>query len=397
MTFSYQVRDPLGKTYDGTIEAANEDDAIQTLRRDGLHVLKIEAAETPGVNLFAKRVSKKEIVYVTNQLAVMVDTGITLSVAMEGIAEQEENPTLKSMLLRLKKRVEGGEDFSTALTEFPKHFNRTYVSLVKAAEHTGQLGAMLERISGYLQKELDMRGKVRASMAYPAVMLAVATGVTLFLLTYILPKFTPLFTKKGIKLPKPTILMMTVSDAMLNYWYGWLIGIVVAIGLFLWGKRTERGRQALDWVKLNLPIIGAVNRKVVISRSLRTLGAMVGAGVSIIDALKLSAEVSGNFFYERLWMKVLDDVTAGDRICDSLAGEALFPSTLVQMIGAGENTGKLDHVLEKVSSHYDQEVEMSIKTATSLIEPMMITVMGVVVGGIGMSLLLPIFSLSRGH
>jgi len=136
---------------------------------------------------------------------------------------------------------------------------------------------------------------------------------------------------------------------------------------------------------------------VVISRSLRTLGAMVGAGVSILDALKLSAEVSGNFFYEQLWMKVLDDVTGGDRICESLAGEPLFPSTLVQMIGAGEDTGKLDHVLEKVSSHYDQEVEMSIKTATSLIEPMMITVMGVVVGGIGMSLLLPIFSLSRGH
>ena len=397
MTFTYQARDPLGKIFDGTLEAASREDAAQSLRRDGFQVLRIEQSAGDGLNLFARRISKKDIVYITSQLAIMVETGITLSVALNGIAEQEENPSVKKLLGQLKARVEAGDDFSAALADHPKQFDRTYVSLVRAAEQTGKLGEMLDRISAYLQKELEMRGKVRASMAYPAVMLVVALGVTIFLLTYILPKFTPLFNKKGIKLPKSTVVMMAVSDTMIHYWYLWLAGIVALIVGLTFARRTDTGRKAFDWIKIHMPVLGTVNRKVIISRSIRTLGAMVRAGVSMLDSLKLSADVSGNVYYEQLWLDVLDRVTCGDRICEALANNSLFPSTLVQMIGAGEDTGKLDQVLEKVSAHYDVEVEMSIKTATSMIEPLMITVMGVVVGGIGMSLLLPIFSLSRAH
>jgi type IV pilus assembly protein PilC len=345
--------------------------------------------------LFPRRIRKYELIYITNQLAIMVDTGITISVALGSILQQEQNPSLRKVLSQLKSSVESGDDFSTALSKHPKVFDKTYVSLIRASEATGKLGEMLNRIANYLRKEVETRGKVRAAMAYPAVMMVVATAVTIFLLTYILPKFAPLFQSRGKSLPAPTRFMMATSAVLTEYWYAWLAAAIGLILGFIYGKRTEAGRQAWDWVKINTPIVGPMFRKVAISRSIRTLGTMIASGVSMLDAIRLSAEVTGNYYYEKLWMEVLDHVTSGKQICETLRGNQLFPPVLVQMIASGEETGKLDLVLERVSNYYDQEVEMSLKTATSLIEPLMITMMGFVVGGIGLSLLLPIFSLSR--
>jgi type IV pilus assembly protein PilC len=393
ITYEYRVRDPLGNQHEGTLEAHNPDDAAQQLRRDGFEVLGIEE-EDPG-GLLGGRVSKRDIIYATSQLAVMVDTGITLSSALSGIVEQEPNPTLRRVLADLRDRVEGGADFSAALGHHPQLFDRTYRSLVKASEATGSLGPMLDRIAGYLRKEVETRGKVRAALAYPTVMMVLALGVTVFLLTYIMPKFTPLFRAKGTELPLPTRFMMGASELILSHWYLWLAGaLALAIGL-LYARQTEPGRQAIDWLKIHTPILGPMYRKVVISRSIRTLGTMIGSGVPIMDAIRLSGEVSGNCYYERLWAEVLEEVTGGNRICEVLRGSPLFPRVLVQMISAGEETAKLDVVLEKVSTYYDCEVETAVKAATSLIEPIMIAVMGVVVGTIGLALLLPIFSLSR--
>ena len=394
MNYQYRVRDPMGNTHEGTIEAASTEEATQQLRRDGFHVLQLDEAGDEG-GLIPKGVSRSELIYVTAQLAIMVDTGITLSTALSGIVEQETNPTLRKVLKQLKEEVEGGQDFSTALARFPKYFDKTYVSLVKASEATGTLGTMLDRIAAYLRKELETRGKVRAALAYPAVMMVIASGVTVFLLTYILPKFTPLFKSKGTKLPAPTLVMMWLSDAMLGYWYLWLVGAVAVVAGFLYGRRTEAGRKVIDWLKINSPIIGPMFRKVTISRSIRTLGTMLTSGVPIMEAIRLAGAVSGNYYYERLWQHVLDEVTGGKRICEILQGNPLFPRVLVQMISAGEDTGKLDVVLEKVSTYYDGEVETSLKATTSMIEPIMISVMGVVVGTIGLALLLPIFSLSK--
>jgi type IV pilus assembly protein PilC len=312
-----------------------------------------------------------------------------------GIVEQEPNPTLRRVLTDLKEDVEGGTDFSAALAKYPKHFDKTYVALVTASEATGTLGPMLDRIANYLRKELETRSKVRAAMAYPAVMMVVATGVTIFLLTYILPKFAPLFKSRGTQLPKPTLIMMAMSDAILHHWCLWIVGAVAAVAGFLYGRRTPVGRQILDWLKINSPIVGPMFRKVTISRSIRTLGTMLAAGVPVMEALRMAGAVSSNYYYEKLWEKVLDEVAGGKRICEILQGNPLFPRVLVQMIAAGEDTGKLDQVLEKVSVYYDSEVETSLKATTSMIEPIMISVMGVVVGTIGLSLMLPIFSLSK--
>jgi type IV pilus assembly protein PilC len=309
--------------------------------------------------------------------------------------KQEKNPTLRRVLLDLKSSVEGGDDFSSALIRYPKLFDKTYVALVRASEATGTLGVMLERIANYLRKELETRGKVRSALAYPAVMVVVAVAVTFFLLIYVLPQFTPLFNRQGIKLPVSTVIMMHVSSMLIQHWPWFLVGAVAAIAGLVFGKRTKHGTQAWHWCKINIPIIGPMVRKVAISRSVRTLGSMVAAGVPVLDALRLCAEVSNNCYYERLWLHVLEQVTSGKQICEGLVDNPLFPPMLVQMISTGEETGKLDRVLEKVSTYYDQEVDSAIKTATGLIEPIMITVMGIVVGGIAMSLMMPIFSLSR--
>ena len=396
MKFQYNVRDPLGNQHQGTIEAAHADDAQQLLRRDGFYVLSLEeGGEGEGFGLFARGVSKIEIIYATNQLAIMVDTGITLSTALQSIVEQCDNPTFCAILTDIKRRVEGGEDFSSCLEKYPKHFDHTYVSLVRASEATGTLGAMLERIATYLRKELETRSKVRSAMAYPGIMALLAVSVTTFLLVYILPKFSPLFTKKGIKLPGLTVVMMTVSDCLIHYWYLWLVGLVAGIAGLIYAKQTEPGRRTIDWIKINVPLFGSMFRKVTISRSVRTLGTMIGSGVSVLDAIRMSGDVSGNYYYEKLWYHVLDRVTSGNEIHVALSESNLFPPMLIQMIRAGEETGKLDVVLERVSNYYDTEVEQAIKTSTSMIEPIMICVMGVIVGGIALGLLLPIFSLGR--
>ncbi|HLA83190.1 MAG TPA: type II secretion system F family protein [Thermoguttaceae bacterium] len=393
MTFDYRARDAAGNLREGVLDASTPEEASQQLRRDGFDVLQLRAhADKP---LFARGVSKTEIIYATSQLSIMVDTGIPLSTALAGIITQEENPTLRDVLEDLQHSVEAGADFSVALAKHPKQFNQTYVSLVKAAEATGSLGEMLERIAGYLRKEVETRGRVRAAMAYPTVMVVAAIGVTIFLLTYIMPKFIPLFESRGASLPKPTKILMGISGVLMNYWYLWLLLVVALVLAFIFGRRTEQGMAVWDWIKINCPLIGKTYRKVIISRSIRTLATMMSAGVSVVESLELCAEVSGNAYYRKMWRHVVEQVTAGQRIHESMAGNPLVPNVLVQMIASGEETGKLDYVLERVSTYYDQEVDASLKTTTSLIEPIMIAVMGVVVGGIGMALMLPIFSLSR--
>jgi type IV pilus assembly protein PilC len=394
ISFDYKVRDVLGKVHEGTLEAESREEAATRLRRDGMQVLELDE-EGAGWEILPQGIRATEIIYATSQLAVMVDTGINLSSALESIAQQEANRTLRQVLTDLRNQVESGEDFSAALSRHPKYFDRTYVSLIKASEHTGTLGPMLDTIAEYQRKQLETRQKVRAAMAYPAVMLVLAIGVTIFLLTYVMPKFQPLFQRKGIKLPVMTRVLMAASHVLIDYWYLWVLAAIAAGVAFVVARRMEEGRRFFDWLKINVPLLGPLNRKVILSRSVRTLGTMVAAGVSMLDCIKLAAEVAGNYYYEQVWLSVLDKITQGDRIADSLRGNLLFPPTLVQMINSGEETAKLDVVLAKVSLYYDREVETSIKATTSLIEPLLIVVMGSVVGSIAMGLLLPIFSLSR--
>ncbi|PQO35033.1 type II secretion system F family protein [Bremerella cremea] len=394
-TFAYQAKDSLGHVHDSSIDAESVEEARALLASDGMQVVSIEPEVSLGFSLGGSRITRNDIIYMTSQLSVMVDTGINLSSALSGIASQEKNEALKKLILDLKKDVEGGEDFSLVLSRYPKYFDQTYVALIRASEQTGLMGEMLEKIARYLRKEAETRGKIRAALAYPTVMICLALGVTIFLLTFVLPKFEPLFNRKGIKLPTPTIIMMKTSDFLLNYWPYWVPALIALLIGFLIFRRSEPGRNILDSVKLNFPIIGPMIRKVAIARSLNTLGTLVRSDVPMLQSLELTSQVCNNSHYSKMWKDVIEAVTSGSQIHECLRKSQLIPSTIVQMIAAGEETGRLDDVLDKVSTHYEHDVDMSIKTTTSLIEPIMIAVMGVVVGGIAMSLLLPIFQLSR--
>ena len=398
MEFCYQARDLSGRIHQGQITAGSTDEAGRKLRQDGMYLLSLQAGRADrGAGhfaLFQKKISRNEVIYFTNQLAVMVDAGVPLAVALDGLASQSENPTLKTMLTTIQQSVEAGEQLSSALGRFPRQFDRTYVNLVKASEAGGTLGEMLERIAVQSRAELETRQKVRGAMIYPAVMLAMCISVSVFLLTYVFPKLTPMFASRSLELPGPTLVLMSLSNALTHYWYWFVAGTVVLGGLIIWGRNKRWARSALDWIWLRLPILGPLLRKVVISRSLRTLATTINSGVPVLESIQLTAGVVKNVHYEKSWNDICEQVTAGRQIHEALEGNSLFPATLQQMVASGEATGKLGHVLNRVSDHFDHEVDNAIKSATSLIEPIMVFIMGGIIGTIALAMLLPIFKLS---
>lgn len=398
MNFTYQARDIAGQIRDGEIVAASLEEATRQLRQEGMYLLSLQERASSAVRsefaLFQKRPKRTEIVYLTNQLAVMVDAGVPLATALEGLAKQSENPVLRQTLTSIQHGVEGGENLSTALARFPREFDQTYVNLVKASEASGLLAPMLERIAAQIGAELETRQKVRAALAYPALMLVMSIGVSIFLLAYVFPKLMPMFETRALSLPTPTKVMMVLSTAITGHWPWLLLGLAAGIGGFLWARQQAWGRKALDWFWLNVPVLGPMLRKVTISRSVRTLATTINAGVPVLEAIELCAGVAGNVFYERCWKQVAEQVAAGRQIHEALEGNPLFPATLLQMIAAGEATGKLGEVLTKVSDYFDREVANAVKGATSLIEPVMVLVMGTVIGTIALAMLLPIFKLS---
>lgn len=399
MYFTYQARDVAGEIRDGQIAADNAEEAGRQLRQEGMYLLSLREGETAGgsgegIALFRRRVKRNELIYLYGQLAVMIDAGVPLASALEGMARQTENPTLASALGEIHQKVESGDDLSTAVAAFPKMFDRTAVNLIRASEASGTLGMMLERIATQARAELEIRQKVTGAMMYPGAMMLMCISISIFLLAWVFPKLTPMFATRSMSLPGPTQLMMSLSESLRHGWYWWILGTAVLVGLLIYSRRQQWGRVALDWMWLNLPILGPMLQKVALSRSLRTLATTISAGVPVLEALELSGGVSGNIFFERAWQMVAGRVTAGRPINDALLGNPLFPAPLVQMIAAGEATGKLGQVLGKVSDYFDGEVANAIKAATSLIEPIMVFAMGGVIGTIALAMLLPIFQLS---
>lgn len=346
-------------------------------------------------DLQAARVRKRDLLATLQQVAILAEAGVNLAAALQATIEEEKNVTLRNILKQIKIEIESGQDFSAAISHYPRVFNNTVVALAKAGEKTGALGTMLRRAAGYLQTEYETTAKIRSAMIYPCVMLVMAVGVTIFLLTFVLPRFIPVFESRHVALPKITVITLAASDFLRTYWKLFLVaigGLFLSLGMV---RRSQKGREQLDRIKLALPILGPIFRRIAISRSVRTLSTVLYAGVPILDALELAAAIANNVVIQRAWLTVRDGLVEGRRMCDCMKTEDIFPRTLVQMVAAGEETGKLDQVLEKVAEFYERELEVAIKTAVSLIEPIMIIVMGVVVGTIGLSLLLPIFSLSR--
>jgi type IV pilus assembly protein PilC len=395
-SFQFTAVDATGEQHEDVRDAESKEDLKQALAAEGLQVLTV-SLDLPSVNILTPRVKQKDLLYITSQLAVMIETGINVTSALESVCEQVENARLRHALEQVRLGVEGGDDLSSMLEEHPKIFDAKITALVRASEQTGTLGEMLERISNDIARDIAQRGKIKSALTYPAVMASVAVGVTIFLLTFIMPQFEPLFKRRNVELPKITSVLMAVSHMMLEYWWAWLGGLIICTVSLVYWLKSKHGQRTMDGFRIYAPLLGPTVRLIILARSVRTLGLMIKSGVSMLDALQLTSEVAGNHYYKLVWLEVIDRVTQGERIVDTLRGNPLFPKSLVQMIGSGEETGKLDFVLEKISRHYEEETASSIKSVTTMVEPLLITVMGFVVGGISMSLLLPIFRLSRAH
>ena len=339
--------------------------------------------------------SRKDILNFTNQLAVMVRAGISLQDSLESIAEQNDNKKFKQIIMDLKVRIEAGQSFSQALSEHPNTFSELYINMIAAAEISGSLSDMMQKLAEYLDSEAETRSQVKGAMVYPIIIAVMAIAVTTFLLCFVLPRFTAIFAGKEHLLPKPTKALMATSAFLRGFWYF----IIPAIGAALWGFwyfiGTDVGRLWWDKTKLSLPLIKTLCRSLYITRSLHTMGVLTRAGVPILNTISITAQISGNVLYKNMWLSVHEEVRQGKKIASSLHQCNLMPNNVVQMIRSGEDSGTMSDVLRDVSNFYARELKTVIKTVTSMIEPIMIVCMGVLVGFIAMSIILPIFKMSN--
>jgi len=338
--------------------------------------------------------SRKDILNFTNQLAVMVRAGISLQDSLEAIAEQNENQKFKLVIMDLKNRIEAGQSFSQALAEHAGVFSDLYINMVAAAEISGSLSGMLQKLAEYLDSEAETRSQIKGAMVYPIIIAVMAVSVTVFLLCFVLPRFTAIFAGKEHLLPKPTKALMASSAFLRAYWYF----IIPAVGACFWGFwyfiGTKEGRLWWDKTKLRLPLIKTLCENLYITRSMHTMSVLVRAGVPILNTLSITAQIAGNVLYKNMWLSVYEEVRQGKKIASSLNEYPLMPTNVVQMIRSGEDSGTMSDVLKDVSSYYARELKTVIKTVTSMIEPIMIVIMGVLVGFIAMSIILPIFKMS---
>ena len=338
--------------------------------------------------------SGKDILNFTSQLAVMIKAGISIRAALESISEQTEKVKFRRMLMQIRQDVEAGKCFSEALARFPKTFSPLYINMVRASEMSGAFAEMLGRIADYQGQQLETRAQVRGAMIYPIIIGFMAVATTVFLLTFVLPRFLVIFAGKEAMLPAPTKAILVISYVMRTYWYLLLAGVIAVVWGFWWALSTPWGRDTWDKIKLRLPIFRKLCRCLYISRSLHTMGELVNAGVPMLDTIGITADISGNTVYRRMWRRVARAVEQGKKISEPLATCALLPRSVVQMISGGEESGKLSAVLTDVSAYYQKELKHAIRTVTAMIEPVMIVLMGAVVGFIAMSIILPIFKLS---
>lgn len=402
--YRYQARLSTGKLHGGVLQADSAAAAATMLRGQGQHVMKLVPLQAAGSADLLKRLgetlnwssgpSAKEVLDFTSQLAVMIRAGISIRQALEAIAEQTENVKFRRTLQAIRQDVESGKQFSEAIARYPKLFDSLYVNMVRASEMSGSFAHMLDRIATFMKQQLETRKMVIGASIYPGVIATLASTVTIFLMTFVLPRFAVVFEGKEAALPGPTTFLMAVSDWMVANWWVLIAGPVLGVIGFLMFIRTEIGRFWFDGTKLRMPLFRRMFRALYVSRSLQTMGELLNAGVPVLDAMTVTGDISGNMLYRGLWRRVHLAVRQGQKINSALVETTLLPKSVVQMIAAGEDSGKLGEVMEEIADFYASALRDAIKTMTSMIEPLLIVVMGSIVGFIAMAIILPIFKMS---
>jgi type IV pilus assembly protein PilC len=345
------------------------------------------------------RVSTSELILFTTQLSVMLDSGVVLSDAIEAIGEQMRPGPFRQVVHNIAFRIKNGDSLSSALAPYPKIFNTMFVSMVKASEASGKMSHMLEVLSGYLNADAETRKQVKSAMIYPVIMLLMAVAATGSLMFFVLPRFTKIYQSRGAALPKLTQVLVDCSSLLGNpvfMAFAVSAGVLGFFGLSAW-KKTESGRRTLDWIKLKIPIFSTMYVDSVMTRSTRILSTMVNTGVSLLDALDVMKQSCDNYYFQNLWIHADSKIRDGFQLSDAAMLSPysyLLAPAIVQMLRAGEKSGQIGQVCDKISIFLEKKLQNSIRTATALIEPLMITLMGLIIGTIAIALLLPVFRVS---
>jgi type IV pilus assembly protein PilC len=374
-----------------TIDASSRDDVIAQLRRQRLNVVKIDEA-TPKK---PKRghIKMRDIVILTRQFSTMINAGLPLVQAMTILAEQSQNKVLSEIMRKVVFDVESGNTVADALSKHPQAFSNLYVNMVAAGEAGGILDTILMRLATFMEKNDALIRKVKGAMIYPGVIMSVAAIAVTVLLIFVIPVFENLFTSAGLALPLPTRIVMGASRFLKSYWYVVLAVIGVSVFMFKRYNATSDGKLKIDRFMLKVPVLGDVLRKSAVSRFTRTLGTLISSGVSILDGLEITAKTAGNRVVQDAIMESRSSIAGGDKIAQPLKKSGVFPPMVISMISVGEQTGGLDEMLSKIADFYDEEVDAAVSNLLSLLEPVMIVFLGVVVGGMVVSMYLPIFDM----
>lgn len=397
ITYAYQARDSQGKTVSGVTDAINEDSAINILMARGLLVLSMEQKAVSRARGKAAKVGDSDLVLFTRQLATMVDAGLPLVSALTALYEQSDprkQAGLKQIIGEIMARVQQGDTFNEAISKHPLIFSRLYISMVRAGETGGMLAEILDRLAGFLEASARLAKKVKSAMTYPIVVVLIAVSITTFLIVKVVPSFGGIFKEFGSKLPAPTQFLMDVSDALRNngiYIVAILAGAIFGIRHFL---GTKMGGELWDKYKLKLPVIGPLVHKICMSRFARTFAQLIRSGVPILEVMTIVGETAGNSMVEYAIKGVANEVERGESLTVAMTRQPIFPPMMLRMVSAGEATGKIDAMLEKMADFWDEEIEAMLDALTSLIEPFLIVFLGVVVGGIVIAMFLPIFKLN---
>lgn len=393
--FAYVGVDRKGVKIKGEFPAKNLALAKATLRKQGITVNTIrEKRPNPLDKIFKKKVTTLDITIFTRQLATMMKAGVPLVQSFEIVAEGLENPAMREVVLGIKGEVEGGNTFAGALKKYPQYFDRLFCSLVESGEQSGALETMLDRVAVYKEKSELLKQKIRSAMKYPIAVIAVAIIVTIILMVKVVPVFQDLFESFGAELPAFTQMVVNMSKWMQSYWFILIMGISITVFTFIKAKeKSQAFRDFLDKASLQAPIFGKIVYNAIIARYSRTLATTFAAGVPLIDALESTAGATNNVIYEKAVLKIRDDVATGQQLQFAMRAADKFPSMAIQMVSIGEESGALDAMLDKVATHFENEVDTAVDGLTSMMEPLIMAILGVLIGGLVIAMYLPIFQM----
>lgn len=403
--FKYSAKNPAGQTVSGTVSARDRMQAVEELKKKNLTILDVKqvggagpedkAVKKMSLGRAGRKPKKDELVVFTRQLSTMVSAGIPLLECLEILAEQAATPNFHATLKGVVEEVRTGKDLSRAMEKYPRVFVPLYISMVRAAEVSGQLDVILVRLAEYLEAAAHLRREIKSAMTYPVISLFLVIGIASFLLIGIVPQFKPIFDGLEIELPAITQFVMGVAFWFRDFWYivfGGMIGLFFAFGAF---KKTEYGARLMDSFMIKVPVFGPLFHKVALARFSRTFSTLIKSGVPILAAMEIVAETAGNRVLSEAVIKAQDSVRQGDTLSEPLGRSGAFPPMVTKMIGIGEKSGALESLLEKIAVFYDQQVTAAVKSLTSMIEPILISVMGFLVGAIVLAVFLPILKIQE--